>query len=275
MEELVDEHVARGVDQVVLLGAGLDTLALRRVDLRDRVEVFEVDEPSTQRWKQQRIDQLFGSPPANVRFVPVDFESGASWRGALVDVGFATDRPSLVLSTGVTQYITEQALAATLTEAASLPVGSTVVLTFIIPAESTASIDRELRAVTEQRAAERGAPWISCYDPDDVMGMVRAASFSTVDHVSPTSWHQSGSRPVPTVFARPPSSTPSSPPADAPSTPPSGANSMSQRVLGPLEADAPCGDSGVGKSVYGTPVERGARPGSESPTDRHGFFKFA
>ena len=190
VEELVDEHVARGVDQVVLLGAGLDTLALRRVDLRDRVEVFEVDEPSTQRWKQQRIDQLFGSPPTNVRFVPVDFESGASWRGALVDVGFATDRPSLVLSTGVTQYITEQALAATLTEAASLPVGSTIVLTFIIPAESTASIDRELRAVTEQRAAERGAPWISFYKPDDVVGMARAASFSTVDHVSPTSWHE-------------------------------------------------------------------------------------
>ena len=190
VEELVVEHVGRGVDQVVLLGAGLDTLALRRADLRHRVELFEVDQPSTQRWKQQRIHQLFGPPPANITFVPVDFESRVSWRGALVDAGFATDRPSLVVSTGVTQYITEQALAATLDEAASLSVGTTIVFTFIVPAESTASVDRELRTVTEQRAAERGEPWISFYQPDDIVAMARSASFATVDHVSPTLWHQ-------------------------------------------------------------------------------------
>ena len=190
VDELVDEHVGQGVDQVVLLGAGLDTLALRRADLRNRVEVFEVDQPSTQRWKQQRIHQLFGSPPANVTFVPVDFESRVSWRGALADAGFATDRPSLVVSTGVTQYITEQALAATLEQAASLPVGTTIAFTFIVPAESTASVDRELRTVTEQRAAERGEPWISFYQPDDIVAMARAASFATVDHVSPASWRR-------------------------------------------------------------------------------------
>jgi O-methyltransferase involved in polyketide biosynthesis len=107
----------------------------------------------------------------------------------LVEVGFATDRPSLVVSTGVTQYITEQALTATANEVASLPVGTTLACTFIVPAESTARNERELRAVTEQRAAERGAPWISFYQPGDIVDMMRAASFAAVEHVSPTSWN--------------------------------------------------------------------------------------
>ena len=189
VEELVVDHVGRGVDQVVLLGAGLDTMALRRVDLQGRVVVFEVDQPATQRWKQQRIHQLFGASPVNLRFVPVDFETTTSWHAPLVEVGFATDRPSLIVSAGVTQYITEQAFAATLNVIASLPVGTTFACTFIVPAESTASNDRELRAVTEQRAAERGAPWISFYEPGDLVDMARAASFAAVEHVSPTSWN--------------------------------------------------------------------------------------
>ena len=190
VEELVVEQLRRGVNQVVLLGAGLDTLALRRVDLSRRMTVFEVDQAETQSWKRQRIEQLFGALPANLTLAPVDFESMSSWRDALDDAGFVADRPSLIVSTGVTQYITDHALAATLSAATELPVGTTVAFTFIIPAASTAVGDRELRAITEQRAAERGAPWISFYRPEDVIAMARDASFATVEHVSPTLWHE-------------------------------------------------------------------------------------
>ena len=188
VEELVLDRVGRGVDQLVLLGAGLDTLALRHVDLDGRLRVFEVDQPAAQAWKQERIRELFGSAPAHLTFAPVDFESTVSWLGELRGFGFDVDRPSLVVSTGVTQYITKHALAATMRDVASLATGTSFACTFMVPIESIPAAERELRATTEQRAAERGAPWISSYEPDEILDMARAARLDAVDHVDPASW---------------------------------------------------------------------------------------
>src|SRR3954469_12330182 len=55
IEDLVVEQLARGVDQYVMLGAGLDTFVQRRPDMAACLRVFEVDQPGTQAWKQQRL----------------------------------------------------------------------------------------------------------------------------------------------------------------------------------------------------------------------------
>jgi methyltransferase (TIGR00027 family) len=190
VEELVLDRVERGVNQLVLLGAGLDTLALRRADLVDRLHVFEVDQPATQEWKQRRIRELFGFVPSNLTFAPIDFETTGSWLDALENVGFHVDRPSLVVSTGVTQYISEDALAATMSDVATLARGTSFACTFVLPAGSILAVERELRAVTEQRATERGEPWISFYEPAEILGMARAARFGAVEHVSAESWDE-------------------------------------------------------------------------------------
>ena len=76
IEDLVEEQVARGVDQYVILGAGLDTFAQRRPELSSRMRVFEIDQPGPQAWKRQRlIDLGFGIPP-HLQLVPVNFEAG-------------------------------------------------------------------------------------------------------------------------------------------------------------------------------------------------------
>src|SRR3954465_1842536 len=58
IEDLVAEQVAAGVDQYVILGAGLDTLAQRRPELGERLRIFEVDQPGTQAWKRRRLLEL-------------------------------------------------------------------------------------------------------------------------------------------------------------------------------------------------------------------------
>src|SRR5436309_698102 len=72
VEDLVSDEVARGVDQYVILGAGLDTFAQRRPELTSRVRVFEVDRPGAQAWKRQRLLDLGFGIPSFLRFVPVD-----------------------------------------------------------------------------------------------------------------------------------------------------------------------------------------------------------
>src|SRR5437899_10957208 len=93
-------QAARGVGQYVILGAGLDTFAQRRPEFASRLLVFEVDRPGPQAWKRQRLIDLGFGIPSYLRLVPVDFEAGERWWERLAEIGFDTNRPAGVASTG-------------------------------------------------------------------------------------------------------------------------------------------------------------------------------
>jgi len=107
IEDLVIEQAGRGLSQYVILGAGLDSFAQRRPDVASRMTVFEVDQPGPQAWKRQRLQALGFGIPRWLRFVPVDFEARESWQDALGAAGFDTRRPAIVVSTGVSMYLSK------------------------------------------------------------------------------------------------------------------------------------------------------------------------
>jgi methyltransferase (TIGR00027 family) len=74
LEDEVDAAVRRGVSQYVILGAGLDSFAYRRLELAKVLQVFEVDHPATQMWKRDRLRAASVELPSNLSLVPVDFE---------------------------------------------------------------------------------------------------------------------------------------------------------------------------------------------------------
>src|SRR5699024_4859339 len=135
IEDLVAEQADRGVDQYVLLGAGLDTFAQRRPELASRLGVFEVDQPGQIAWKRLRLAETGRGVPGWLHLVPVDFEAGDSWRQSLTAAGFDVGRPAVVASTGVSMYLSRDANAAALREVAGLAPGSTFVTTFLVPVE--------------------------------------------------------------------------------------------------------------------------------------------
>ena len=69
-EDLLDTAIRNGVTQYVLVGAGFDTFALRRPDLRDRVQVFEIDHPTTQNLKRKRMRAAGLDMPVNLHPAP-------------------------------------------------------------------------------------------------------------------------------------------------------------------------------------------------------------
>lgn len=184
VEDLVAEQAARGVAQYVILGAGLDTFAQRRPELASRLLVFEIDQPRQQHWKRQRLIELGLGIPSFLRFVPVDFEAGGDWWKGLVASGFDTERPAVVASTGVSMYLTREAILATLRQVAALAPGSTLVMSFMLP---IALVAPEVRVGVE-RAAEgaraAGTPFISFFTPPEILALAREAGFKDVQHVS-------------------------------------------------------------------------------------------
>lgn len=187
VEDLVAEQASRGVGQYVILGAGLDTFAQRRPEVASRLHVFEVDQPGPSRWKRERLMELGYGIPAFLRLVPVDFEAGASCWERVTSAGFDASRPAVVASTGVSMYLTEEAIAATLRQVATLAAGSTLAMTFMPPIDLIDPEDRAMAERAQKGAAASGTPFISFFAPAQMLSLAREAGFPQARHVSAAS----------------------------------------------------------------------------------------
>ena len=184
VEDLVAEQADNGVAQYVILGAGLDTFAQRRPEVASRLRVFEVDQPGPQAWKRRRLAELGEGVPEWLRLVPVDFEGGGSWWDLLLAAGFDPARPAVVVSTGVTLYLSKEANAATLRQMAELAPGSTLAMTFLLPPELVEDVLRPGFEAAERGARVAGTPFISFYTPDEMKALALQAGFEEARHVS-------------------------------------------------------------------------------------------
>ncbi|QHC23622.1 class I SAM-dependent methyltransferase [Streptomyces sp. GS7] len=184
VEDLIEEQADRGVTQYVILGAGLDTFAQRRPEVASRLRVFEVDQPGTQAWKRRRLAELGYGIPDWLHLVPVDFEASEDWLEKLAAAGFDSGRPAVIVSTGVTMYLTKDATATTLRQVAGLAPGSTLAMTFLLPTELLDDADRPGLRRSEKGAQASGTPFISFYTPPEMLAVARDAGFADVRHVS-------------------------------------------------------------------------------------------
>jgi methyltransferase (TIGR00027 family) len=182
-EDALASAVERGVRQLVVLGAGLDTYAYRSA-LRDRLNIFEVDHPDTQAWKRQRLAEAAIPIPGSLTFAPVDFERQTLAEG-LAAAGFDQEQQTFFTWLGVVPYLSEETVWLTLTFIASLPNGAHVVFDYSDP---PASWPEELRASHERRAAhvaELGEAWVSYFDADTLRARLMALGFSEIEDLSP------------------------------------------------------------------------------------------
>jgi methyltransferase (TIGR00027 family) len=178
-EDTLSACVARGVRQVVVLGAGLDTFSLRNPHVGQGVRVFEVDYPATQGWKRERLKQAGLAIPASLTFAPVDFER-QSLADGLRAAGFQADSPAFFQWLGVVPYLTREAVSLTLDFIAGVP-GSEVVFDYAEPFENYPA-DRRVHVMeVAAQAAARGEPWLSLFDPAELSNMLRSKGFEGVE----------------------------------------------------------------------------------------------
>ncbi|MFI0904286.1 class I SAM-dependent methyltransferase [Streptomyces sioyaensis] len=184
IEDLIAEQADRGVAQYVILGAGLDTFAQRRPGVAARLRVFEVDQPGPQAWKRHRLVELGYGIPDWLHLVPVDFEASEDWLKQLAAAGFDSSRPAVIVSTGVSMYLTKDATAAALRQIAGLAPGSTLAMTFLLPTELLDDADRPGLRASKEGAQASGTPFISFYTPPEMLELAREAGFKDARHVS-------------------------------------------------------------------------------------------
>lgn len=183
IEDLVIDEVGRGTRQYVILGAGLDTFAQRRPEIASRLAIFEVDRPGASRWKAKRLVDLGYGVPPHLHLVPVDFEAGASWSREIERVGFDPTRPAVVVSTGVTMYLTPEANAATFREVAALARGTVFATTFVLPLDQQEPAERPGLEHVMRSAAAAGTPFHSLYSAEQMVALARESGFASAEPV--------------------------------------------------------------------------------------------
>ena len=188
-EDALSGAVDRGVRQVVILGAGLDTFALRNPHGARQVRVFEVDHPATQAWKRQRLAEARLTLPPGLAFVPVDFERD-DLKEKLVSAGFRQNAPAFFTWLGVVPYLSPDAIGGTLDDMASIP-NAEVVFDYMEPAEAFPEEMRETIAKRTEVLGKTDEPWVSRFEPAGIAKILSAHGFPDIEDIG---FHQIASR---------------------------------------------------------------------------------
>src|SRR6476620_10028858 len=170
------------VGAVVDLGAGMDTRAHRLARQSD-IPVFEVDLPVNIERKRAAVRHAIGAMPASVHLVPLDFERD-DLIATLTGHGYRADARTFFIWEGVTQYLTEDAVRATLGELRAAAGGSRLVFTYI----RRDFIDGENMydaGILYKRFRQRQQVWRFGLDPDHVSVFVAEYGWRLVEQAGP------------------------------------------------------------------------------------------
>jgi methyltransferase (TIGR00027 family) len=179
-EDELEQAVARGTTQYVILGAGLDTFAYRRRDLAGRLTVYEVDQPATQRWKTQRLAEAGIPTPPNLRLVPVDF-TGNALAERLAAAGFRRDAPAFFSWLGVIYYLPSESILATLAYIADQQAASQVVFDFAVAEAALPAAHRHLFREFSAYNRTAGERWQTWFTPEEITGRLRGLGFAEIE----------------------------------------------------------------------------------------------
>ncbi|MBT3610269.1 MAG: SAM-dependent methyltransferase [Gammaproteobacteria bacterium] len=192
IDDLIEKAASTGAQQYVILGAGYD-LRAHRLDLPSSLRIFEVDQSEVQSRKLSKLPENLTSSE-NVTYVAVDF-THQSLSEQLTASGFDVSKPPVFTLEGVSQYITKEAVSATIEELSTL-IQTTTSTFFISYVDELLDKDPEAcfgkgypkavqRAETiKTLSAKVGEPWISFYTEEEIASLLSRNGFSVEENVT-------------------------------------------------------------------------------------------
>lgn len=180
VEDNLAAAVESGVAQYVVLGAGLDTFAYRNPF--PQLRVFEVDFPATQEWKRGLLHSAAIPEPANLTYIPLDFEHRTLSEG-LTQAGLDFQSATFFGWLGVVPYLTLQAFRATIDLVAAMPAGSGISFDYALSAEDLSPTRQKQREALAARVAAVGEPFKLFFRSEQLDNELRSAGFQRIEQL--------------------------------------------------------------------------------------------
>lgn len=183
-EQVMLQEAALGVKQMIVLGAGMDTFSFRHPEMEDELHIFEVDLPSEQNLKKERLRQAELVIPRNLHFVPMDFTREMirtdSWSSLFRNVR------TMFTLLGVSYYLPKEDFCRLIHYAfAPLPAGSSIVFDYADEHlfQEKGKYNRVENMV--KMATMGGEPMLSCFTYEDMEHLLEKAGLLIYEHLSP------------------------------------------------------------------------------------------
>ena len=167
-----------GAVQYLVLGAGLDTFALR--NYYPGVRVFEVDHPATQAWKRERLEAAGLEWPRTAELVPVNFDQD-SLRQKLLATGFDFRQPTVTAWLGVTAYLSPSAFSSILQVLSKFCPGSDVVFDYVHSSNAASLLDRLIYRIVAAQVARMGEPFQLFLTPESLRDDLKRDGFTITE----------------------------------------------------------------------------------------------
>ena len=180
-EDALSRAVERGVGQIVILGAGLDTFALRNPHDALEIRIYEVDHPATQAGKLERLAEAQIALPPWLILVPVDFERDDLGE-KLAAAGFQQSSPAFFTWLGVVPYLTQDAIGRTLDYMTSIQ-NSEVVFDYMEPPEAFSEELRQIEKARAEQLEKMGERSDTRFEPAGIAAILRSHGFCAFEDI--------------------------------------------------------------------------------------------
>ena len=190
IDDLIEESTFANIEQYVILGAGYDSRA-HRLKLPSKLKIFEVDQSEVQELKRLRLPYNIPNRE-NITYVDIDFNH-KSLKEELINAGFDQNKSTIFTLEGVSQYISREALDATLKEVADLNPNSNskIFISYVnklLKEDSKACFgkgyskpEKAVSFITNS-AAKMGEPWISFYSAEEIESILSQNNFTLIEN---------------------------------------------------------------------------------------------
>lgn len=181
-EDERETALQNGVNQNVILGAGLDTYAYRNSHQSERV--YEVDLPSTQVMKIARLKQLAIQPTSVVNYISCNFEEN-ELEDKLLAAGFDKNQKTFFSWLGVVPYLDADAIEKTLSFISSCAPGSALVFDYIVNPDSLSDMEQMAINILAAQLAAGGEPLKSFFEPKALANKLMIYGFTQIEDIGP------------------------------------------------------------------------------------------
>lgn len=185
LDDVFSDAIKANFRQIVILGAGFDTRALRFHEMNRFTRIFELDAPVTQQAKIQLFRQKGITVPGEVTFVPIDFDE-ENIAEALSRAGYRTELKSLFLMEGVTMYLSAEAVSGTLefinnNAAAGSMVAFDYIYASVLRKENTLYGEKSIY----RRTLKSGEGWTFGIEEGEITHFLSEHGFNLIAHYTP------------------------------------------------------------------------------------------
>ncbi|MGA2676913.1 MAG: SAM-dependent methyltransferase [Methanobacterium sp.] len=154
-EDILLKVVHHGLDQYVILGAGIDTFPFRGSNILKKLKIFEIDHPATQAFKCNRLAELGWKLPPQLNFIPLDFTKD-SLEIVLKNSSYVTQDLSFFSWLGVTYYLSRDVVFDTMQNITNIaPPGSSIIFDYFdtdayVPEKASERVLKQIEFLSSQ-----------------------------------------------------------------------------------------------------------------------------